>query len=290
MTDISNDASLVSLEGEKSVWELTIRPPVADDIGTTGLHPISAILTVTLAANAVAEGNAETTHEIRVSREFPDADAEVPTLLFNVAGSSGIAVSPTRILIKVSASLYFYTYAGTEQTAERINIGGGEGIEYFNDTLLIHNTFLPYYSRYDLNSETSIETYSFPFASRGNPPVHTRLGILTAGSPFRVLPYGKTAESDVEELNTIDTGTFQPGSSSVAHQHNLLFFLGDSLRAGFFILAEITDDAEIVSHGQMNIRQGSTSLNNIRDIAIYRDTLYILEDTTPDSVYTLDIP
>ena len=37
MTDISDDASLVSLDGENSVWVLTIRPPHAGTILTLTL-------------------------------------------------------------------------------------------------------------------------------------------------------------------------------------------------------------------------------------------------------------
>ena len=80
----STGASLVELTGVNSVWQATIRPPV-----TAGM------LTITIAANAFAEGNAETSKDIRLSTSFPDADAEDPTQLFARTGLRGIAVTPT---------------------------------------------------------------------------------------------------------------------------------------------------------------------------------------------------
>ena len=61
----STGASLVELTGSKSVWEATIRPPET-----------AAVITMTIAADAFTEGNAETSLDIRVSTSFPDTDAE----------------------------------------------------------------------------------------------------------------------------------------------------------------------------------------------------------------------
>ena len=72
-SDISDDVSLVSLEGENSVYKAVVRPMEE-----------SGMLTLTIAADAVTEGNAETTQDIRVSTDFPDEDAVSPTLLISV--------------------------------------------------------------------------------------------------------------------------------------------------------------------------------------------------------------
>ena len=71
---LSAGTTLVSLEGRNSVWKAVVRPP--QTAGT---------VTVTVAANAVAEGNAQTSKDIAVVTNYPDADAETPTLLFNIA-------------------------------------------------------------------------------------------------------------------------------------------------------------------------------------------------------------
>ena len=68
---VSAGSSIVAFEGANSVYRATIRPPQT-----------SGIVTVTVAANAVSQGNVETSKDIRVTRFFPDVDAEVPTLLF----------------------------------------------------------------------------------------------------------------------------------------------------------------------------------------------------------------
>ena len=83
----STGASLVSLTGDGVTREAVIRPP--ETAGT---------LTITIAANAFTEGNAQTSKDIRLSTAFPDADAETPTELFSVNSSvvEGIAVSGRR--------------------------------------------------------------------------------------------------------------------------------------------------------------------------------------------------
>ena len=57
---VSSGSSIVAFEGRHCVHKVTIRPP--QTAGT---------VTVTVAANAVSQGNAETSKQIRVSRSFP---------------------------------------------------------------------------------------------------------------------------------------------------------------------------------------------------------------------------
>ena len=67
-----SSGTLVSLTGKGASWEVTLRPPETAEV-----------ITLTVAADAFAEGNVETEKDIRVSTEFPDTDAEDSTLLFN---------------------------------------------------------------------------------------------------------------------------------------------------------------------------------------------------------------
>ena len=131
-------AVLLSFEGANSVCtSVQVRPPQTE----------TGTVTVTVAANAVAEGNAETSKDIEVVTDYPDTDAETPTLLFNhsnLTNASGLTVSPTRIIAirggDTTASVVFFTHAGVQQTTETLTpsiVGTAERIEYFNDTLLI---------------------------------------------------------------------------------------------------------------------------------------------------------
>ena len=113
---LSAGSTLVSLEGRNSVWKGMVRPPQT-----------AQTVTVTVAANAVAEGNPEITKDIRVSTRFPDADAETPVELFthSFSNEKGIAVTPTRIVINNSPSnsslnLVRLTHAGVQQTSETL--------------------------------------------------------------------------------------------------------------------------------------------------------------------------
>ena len=77
-----SSGTLVSLTGKGASWEATIRPPET-----------AAVITLTIGADAFAEGNAETAQDIRVSTEFPDDDAEVPTAVFDTGKTQGGGIS-----------------------------------------------------------------------------------------------------------------------------------------------------------------------------------------------------
>ena len=283
-------ASLVSLEGANSVYRAVIRPPVT----ATG------IVTVTIAANAVAEGNPQTSKDIRVSTSFPDADAEVPTLLFNtnlsyrfnqglgtlrVDGRGvGITCSPDRIIISSSGYVVprrtsgrsyidFFTYDGVHQSAETITLNHINQrsfllTNFINGDLLlaIHPYSQPYrYSRFNL------KTQEYSGVGRGG-NLHTRLGYTFIGATFiRTQPYNLDESATT---HMIDVGsTTRPA----AHQNDLLYTLRK--------LIEITDEDEFEVIRDLNIAR-TVGSNGVRDIAIYRDTLYLV---TVTGVYTLDI-
>ena len=159
---LSSGSSLVSLEGKNSVRKAVVRPQT-----TAGM------VTITIAQNAVAEGNPETSKSIRVSTSFPDTDAEVPTELFTVSGSrpNGITVSPTRILTvdnQTTKHVRFFTYAGVEQTSEELNISVGSlttfGIDYINRGFILALSGNGS-RRYDLDRESSHKLCDNPYES-----------------------------------------------------------------------------------------------------------------------------
>ena len=132
----STGASLVSLTGSNSAWEATIRPPTT-----------AQTLTITIAANAFTEGNVETSKDIRLSTAFPDTDAEDPSLLLTPGVTiAGITLTPSRLKILSSGTLYSYTHAGTAVTSENQTISvlnNPVGIDFFNDTYWWGQALLP---------------------------------------------------------------------------------------------------------------------------------------------------
>ena len=278
-TDVSDHVLLVSLTGDNSSWELSVRPPAANDFPSD-----SGEITLTIAADSVDQGNPETTHVIRFSSEFPDPDAEVPTSLFDVSLDrvAGIAVSPTRIIISnTSDSVFFYTHDGTEQTADEMDLSGRAGrLDYFNNGFLLSDAG-PGSGRYAIGNTTRIENY--PIGAH----VHTRFGFLQS-PPFKLLPYGKTASADVIDIDSIGFSI-----NLMAYQNDLLYgFQRNNATGGFLVLAKIPSDDTIALVRHLNIDAPHNSGSNIdtNDIAIYRDSLYfVLDNDLTGTVYTLDI-
>ena len=283
---LSAGATLVSLEGKNSVWEAVVRPPQTE----------TGTVTVTVAANAVAEGNAQTSKEIEVVTSYPDTDAETPTLLFNhsnLTNASGLTVSPTRIIAirggDTATSVVFFTHAGVQQTTETLTpsiVGTAERIEYFNDTLLIAgNQIYRAPGRFSLTDLSEIERYALP--STGSFITHTRLGVISIGIRnftriFYIQPYGTTAHDDrVEHQLPTEFG----GYRNIAHQDDLLYMAERGFSTDIFALAAIDEEDGATYVSQLNINRPS---GGMRDMAIYRDTLYML-GVNNGNIYTLDI-
>ena len=275
---LSTGASLVSLTGSGVTWEVVIRPP--ETAGT---------LTITVGADAFSEGNVETSKDIRVSTSFPDDDAEVPSLFPNVEISEnpfGITVTPQRILVGSVSRIEFFTHAGIHETSEQLTTSGGGRLDYINGDVISAN------KRHSLETGDILEEYPFDTNANLTRLFHTRLGLMDAsssGTPivtsFRILPYGKTLSGDIETLDPIDGGNIL----GAAHQSDLLF----GYSGNYFSLTRITasDDIEFVARLNIehNISGGDSS---IRDVAVYRNTLYMLERpglVNRGVVYTLDI-
>ena len=277
----STGASLVELTGDGVTWQATIRPPVT-----------AGTVAITIAANAFTEGNVETSKDIEVVTNYPGTDAETPTLLFNhsnLNNAVGLTVSPSRIIAMrggvTTATVVFFTYAGVQQTTETLTpsiVGTNERIEYFNDTLLIAGS-QTYRSpgRFSLTDLSEIERYAIPSTSEFI--VHTRLGVIGIGNTriFYIQPYGTTASDDRIE-HQLPT---EFGYRHIAHQDGLLY-MADQGATNTFALAEISDTDGATYIRQLNINRPTSA--GMRDIAIYRDTLYIL-GVNNGNIYTLDI-
>ena len=279
---VSAGSSIVAFEGANSVYKVQVRPP--QTAGT---------VTVTVAANAVAEGNAQTSKDIEVVTNYPDTDAETPTLLFNhsqLANASGLAVSPTRIIASrggdTTGNIAFFTHAGVHQTTEGLTsstTGIAERIEYFNDTLLIAgNQFYRAPGRFSLTDLSEIERYAIP--STSGFIVHTRLGVIGIDNVriFYIQPYGTTARDDRIE-HQLPT---EFGYRNIAHQDDLLYMADRGFSTNIFALAEINDADGATYVSQLNINRPS---GGMRDIAIYRDTQCICLGVNNGNIYTLDI-
>ena len=267
---LSAGATLVSITGGNSVWEATIRPPTS-----------AGTVTVTVAANAVSEGNPQTSKSIRVSTSFPDADAESPTSLFmhgfRNTQIEGITVTPTRIIIgrqpiNTQIMLQKYLHDGTAQTGETVSythssIFNFTGIDGVNGDILARHTRLREVS----GLLEPVDTFSL----NGSGIAHTRLGFMrTSGrGELSALPYGQTPVVTHDYDAPISY-------SRIAHQDNLLY-LNDSNEFG---LAEITDSDEIKFRSRLNIEEATDRF--WFDFAIYQDTLYMVSG---DRVSTLDI-
>ena len=261
-------ASLVSLEGRNSVWMATIRPPQT-----------SGILTVTVAANAVSQGNPRTSKSIRISTTFPDADAESPTQLFSTSGIHSIGVTSTRILILVKIGRTFsvkrYTHAGVEQPSEARNVTGtnptSTKMDIINGDFIFVNNF-SHLSRFrdngtDIRQIKGISLFPYLISI-----THSHLGFMSVFSrPTRI----RAISFDGSDITNFPlTRAF----SNITHQGGVIYMSNGS--GSDFGVAEITEDDEIHFLKEVNINRGNT------DIAIYGDTLYVVSTT---AVYTLDI-
>ena len=278
---LSTGASLVELTGAKSVWEATIRPPTT-----------AGTLMITIGADAFSEGNVETTQDIRVSTAFPDADAEATTSLFthSVSSESGIAVTPTRILISHSSGISKFTHDGTLQSSEAITAG----LSLTNDIDVINGDIL--FRRNAQFGSTQLSTRRYKESSgaltqvaeytnlRGRGITHTRLGFATMDAPdILIQKYGETDVETHEQVLPSGTGSF----GAIAHQDDILYFSkqvpGSRPNIG---IAEITTDAEINYLKGLNVEYSSGS---VLDVFAFQDTLYLLDGNTDSSVSTLDI-
>ena len=279
---LSTGSTLISLDGRNSVWEATIRPP--ETAGT---------VTVTVRANAVAEGNAQTSKDIRVSTSFPDTDAETPTELFRhgITRPSKIAVTPTRLLIISGQgatpgfgntrriTLNRFTHAGVEQTSESASgsFAYTNTIEIVNGGIWLRtsNSGGSFQRFFDTGSKLIPTTERLNFSNDGFSTVsditHTRLGFAGVKGG-RLLT--KTFDDSQETEHTFDESI---ANQAIEHDTDLIYIgqIGHP-----FTLLEIGDPDDTIRFvSRLNVDIDG-------DFKIYRDTLYYL---TSSAVQTLDI-
>ena len=284
-----SEGEVISVEGENSVYRAVVRPPES-----------SEVITFTIAADAVTEGNDETDIDIRVSTAFPDDDAEMPTALFDPTDNyTAIAVTPTRILLgRRNSSVINITkfeHDGTEDTTLTAsglnNLQTVRSLDYINGDILIRTDETTAHAirflRYDL-SDGALR-FAILGSSVDRSITHTRLGYIINRNTtvFRILPYGSESATDIVEIDATDifpSPVFVGDFENIAHQNDLLYLMGPGDRKSG--LAEIIDATTINFVRQLNIEGRSSASSTFRDVAVYRDTLYFISN---DGVFTLDI-
>ena len=268
----STGASLVSLTGSKSVWEAIIRPPVT-----------AGTLTITVAANAFTEGNAETSKDIRVSTSFPDADAEFFTQAFthSISPVSGITVLPNHIVILGNGNFNVLSHDGTSvraDSASGFSIRSGTPIDFINGDYLVQRQNANVI-RIRASDTTLTRTYIFPNLQTNADVgiIHTRLGVIrsdNATNEYVLQPYNSQGITDsvvISSTLTVDR------DDRIAHQNDLIYHIGRDRK----YLRKFNDSDAVETVRRLNIENIS-----LDDVALYRDTLYILTST---DVQTLDI-
>ena len=120
-----------------------------------------------------------------------------------------------------------------------------------------------------------------------NALAHTRLGIALffATDKITLQPYDLDEAFSIQDVELF----FGVGAvcDAAAHQNDLLYlYERSSSDRSHFAVVQITDNDEFETVGTPNINHRSSNNTTFRDMAIYRDTLYLLDGT---GVYTLDI-
>ena len=251
---VSAGSSIVAFEGKNSVYKVTIRPPQT-----------AGIVTVTVNRNAVSQGNPATSKDIRVSTQFPDADAAVATQLFSGAGSRGIAVSGTDIFVNDQRNIQRLSHAGAlRETIDHGYVSFPGPLDYFNGQLI-------YGSRQTSGGSISLPSIVRMYYHNTSGITKTAKGYLRRrNSPAGVFLHPFATPNTSVEIDADHSGT----SLRIASQDNLIYGVTP------WTLSALTDDNELRLIWRLNIQQSAS------DIATYRDRLFILSGGT---VYTLDI-
>ena len=289
---LSAGATLVSLEGRNSVWKGMVRPPQT-----------AQTVTVTVAANAVAEGNPEITKDIRVSTRFPDVDAETPIELFahSFSNEKGIAVTPNRIVINNSPSnsslnLVKLTHTGVQQTGETLTGTRPNSTYSYRGFHAINGDFIIESRRYRVAGNSLEETANYSVTlSGGQYNFGGGITFSELGIAFLTQLRGGQFSGVISGIRIVTPDSVGNTNATIEHEmprntapysflvyYDGLFLLaGNSSSRNEMSIAELTDDGTVNFVKHLNI-----DLPTVRGIDAYRDTLYIL---TSDAVQTLDI-
>ena len=145
--------------------------------------------------------------------------------------------------------------------------------------LIAGNQFYRAAGRFSLTDLSEIERYAIP--TNISNIAHTRLGVIGISRILYIQPYGTTAQDDLVEHDLPTEFAYR----NIAHQDDLLYMVDRGFTTNNFGLAEISEEDGATYVSQLNINHPS---GGMRDIAIYRDTLYLL-GVNNGNVYTLDI-
>lgn len=253
--------SIQSFEGKNSVYKAVIRPPVPSSN--------SVLMTVSIAQNAVPEGNPAVSQNIRISKVFPDADAETPTQYLqythteNAGSRGGIAVSPTHIYVsgRISSQNVIFTlnHDGTlDNSIAWNNANVPICLDYVNGHLL-------YGGQGSGGTIPGVAQHIIRVFYDGIQGItHTRAGILRVRSSSFAL----ASFSNEHLFQAVDADVT---NSFIAHQGGYIY--GRSGGLARWTLSEFTEDNEIRFVKALNIT-GRVSDSSITDIAIYQDKMF----------------
>ena len=273
--DYSDSVQLLTLAGENSVYLLKIRPPAPQSIyywgRSTAHRQHSVILTLTLRANAVDQRNPVQRTRIRVSKRFPDADAETPTRLFShsLQRATGLTATPNEIVIKHAQQLHRYSHTGTFLGTRDLGREYGEGLDYINGDYLLRGKNNVGIKR--IRGSDFAEVRGYNFVQETTRFIHTRLGVLlvaTRSANFLVQPYDSRdhpSDAPIEYSRLPDSG-------AIAHQNDFLY-TEDHLY--------VINENDEISH----VKSLNTGLST-RTRAIYQDRWFGL---TSAEVHSVDI-
>ena len=250
---VSSTAGTASIEGqlrgEHNVYGVKVRPP-EDEEGT---------ITLTIAADAVNEGNPETTQDINFFNGSPTSNAQTPTTEFtsSFSGSQlGIATSLNRLyVLGFDGGVYViksYTYDGTEQTAEEITLptqNYDSYLHYLNDKLLVQF------------------------------PDHRNTAFVVGYNTDGSRAFSTELDNIPDVLANITTTSFQPGGlytlRPVAYSQDR-FYANRRLRRQLSSVA-LNESGDVVDAKFFNVSFSAT--DEPSDIAIFGDTIYTLNHT-----------
>lgn len=271
--NLSSGYSIQAFEGKGCTYRAMIRPPTT-----------AGVLTVSIAKNAVIEGNPAVSKDIRVSTQFPDADAETYTEFITPRSASfrlnGFGITDNRIYTCSRNRLYEYDFNGTflqESTISVPPIG-----------LIFNETFFSGNFRYALPKmpDGPLETLgSFKATIAHTAP--SRLGYLSRS--LKIIPYANAAE--VSAVDAVDLAGAEGQSIGVfAMQDDLIFSVVAHLNS--LLVSEITQEDTYREIRAINVQLGSRgnprNPYSISQIGIYQDTLYVRAEHR-NSLYKLDI-
>ena len=269
---LSTGYSLQSFEGQNSAHALTIRPP--ETAGTC---------TVTIAANAVTEGNAETTQDIRVSTRFPDDDAESPTTLFTHSVSPRYGITLVQGFIKILTRNANSRYAIASFLSDGMSLGT-------QDTTLSTTSVSPtdtfdYINGIYITPRGRFDGYSLDEIDRTLDDVytHSRFGYIKAERTGTYVFYLSLTDyqdyTNTSRLDEIYRNNMLGYNFNIVAQDDMVYvFAEGNNRASLYQLESFTE-TELVA--RLNIADAWNY-----DAALSGDTLYVLTST---EVQTLDI-